>query len=152
MKKSELEYILNAFKLIDDNTTLLEKNTTNNETYYSIICNCQNIINEELSKKNTPEKQIEKEIFNKYKLNFKDLISKSRKRELLLPRQFAIYLLNEYSEQKDTDSSFIQIASIFKKDRGTIRYTITAVSNLIDTDKKIKSLIEELKSSIDEEI
>lgn len=151
MKLSDLNYIKDALQWIDENTTLNDINK-NIEIYSNLFCNSMNVIEDEINNKISVNKLIESEIISKFGYDFKELQVKSRKRKYVLPRQITMYLINEFSEKKNHDISFVRIAKIFDINRGTVRHSIKTINNFIETDSVIRDMIKEIKNNIDEQL
>lgn len=80
-----------------------------------------------------------------YKLDPDFVISKSRKRELVFGRQVAMYLMFRY-----TSCSLNRIGEVFNgKDHATVLHGKRTVANLMETEKKVKSEIEELEKIVE---
>jgi len=79
-----------------------------------------------------------------YNIQKEDLIGGGRKKELILPRQVAIYLMRE-----QTSKSFPEIGKIFGgKDHSTIFHAEKRISELLKIDANIKSDIEKIRQSL----
>lgn len=73
-----------------------------------------------------------------------EILSKNRKRELVLPRQIAIYLIRE-----QTNKSFPEIGKIMGgKDHTTIIHAEKKIIDLIKTDIQIKENIEQIRQGL----
>jgi len=73
-----------------------------------------------------------------YKLNIKDIESKSRKHEIALARQTCMYLAKKF-----TTSSLKTIGSHFgNRDHSTVLHSCQTIDNYIVTDKKVKNSID----------
>ena len=91
----------------------------------------------------TPQK-IKQIVANFFNITVEDLKSSKRSKNILLPRQIAIYLI-----RKLTDFSLPEIGNIFgKKDHTTILHSINKIETLIKSDVKIKNLIEDIEKEI----
>lgn len=85
-----------------------------------------------------------KEVAQYFKLKPEELISKSRKKNLVLPRQISMYLAREM-----TDLSLKEIGENFgQKDHTTVLYACDKVANLIKSEKNIKNIIEYFKNRL----
>ncbi len=72
------------------------------------------------------------------------MVSKSRKHEIALARQMAIYLAKKY-----TQHSLKSIGSFFgNRDHSTILHSCQTIENYIVTDKSVKLSFETLKSKL----
>lgn len=73
-----------------------------------------------------------------------DLLSKSRKREIALPRQLAMYFSKEY-----TNSTFSKIGEeMGGKDHSTVMYACETIKDVSKIDKEIKKYVKELTERI----
>ncbi|MBI2451106.1 MAG: chromosomal replication initiator protein DnaA [Parcubacteria group bacterium] len=82
-------------------------------------------------------KQIIKTVANFYDIEEKDLIAKNRQKEIVKPRQVAMYLLRE-----DLKSSFPYIGKKFgNRDHTTVIYACEKINDLIKTNETIKQEI-----------
>jgi len=81
-----------------------------------------------------------------YKITKLELCSKSRNRDIVVPRQVSMYLIKEYFKKK------ISLAKIGKqignKDHATVLHACKAINNLIDTDKQFVRELKEIKDTI----
>jgi hypothetical protein len=64
------------------------------------------------------------------------LQDKSRKREIVFPRQLVIFFLKKYTKQ-----SWSQIGKYYGKDHATAMYSVETINNFIDTNKKIAAKV-----------
>lgn len=81
------------------------------------------------------------EVSNYYKVDREALLSNSRKREIVVPRQVAMYLCKLH-----TKCSLGEIGKgIGNKNHATVLYACTTIANLMDTDKILKHQIEEIE-------
>jgi chromosomal replication initiator protein len=72
------------------------------------------------------------------------LHSKSKKQEIAQARQIAMYL-----SRKFTDKSYSTIGEVIgKRDHATVLHACKTVSNLIETDKKMRSCIKQIEDII----
>ncbi len=79
-----------------------------------------------------------------YNLEREDIVSKKRKKELIIPRQIAIYLMREM-----TNKSLPQIGSIMGgKDHSTILHSENKIKNLLKTDIELKKTINEIRQIV----
>jgi chromosomal replication initiator protein len=79
-----------------------------------------------------------------YNLEREDIVSTKRKKELIIPRQIAIYLMREM-----TSKSLPQIGSIMGgKDHSTILYSENKIKNLLKTDIELKKTINEIRQIV----
>lgn len=75
--------------------------------------------------------------------NFKEMCTKSRKREIVLPRQIAMYLLHKMLGMGCAD-----IARIFNRDHTTALHNFKLVQDLIDTNEEFRNEIRGIKENI----
>lgn len=79
-----------------------------------------------------------------YNLKREDIVSKKRKKELIIPRQIAIYLMREL-----TSKSLPQIGSIMGgKDHSTILHSENKIKSLLKTDVELKKTINEIRQIV----
>ncbi len=91
---------------------------------------------------------IQKTVAAHCKVSVRDLTSKSRKRELVVARQIAIYFTKQH-----TDYSLKRIGQHFGgRDHSTIVYAIQSVQDRLATDRGFKATVEELKRMINRNI
>jgi chromosomal replication initiator protein len=87
---------------------------------------------------------IQKTVCEYYGLDMDSLQSKTRKREIVQARQVAMYFSKNL-----TNSSLSAIGSkIGKKDHATVLHACKTISNLIETDRDLKSQIREIESQL----
>ena len=88
--------------------------------------------------------QIIKVVCNYYDMDFKTFQSKSQKREIVQARQIAMYFSKNF-----TKSSLATIGTeIGMKDHATVLHACKTVNNLMDTDRKYRREIEDIKSRL----
>ena len=88
----------------------------------------------------TPEK-IQNTVSNYFKIDLKDIHSKSRKQEIVKARQIAMFLC-----KKHTNYSFAHIGSIVgKRDHATVLHSCRTVQDLLDIDKAFRSVMNEIE-------
>lgn len=73
-------------------------------------------------------------VFNHFKISFDLAKTKSRKREIIIARQFAMYFLR----QEFYELSLQRIADFFDKDHSTVVYSIGQINDLVEYDFEIK--------------
>jgi len=76
-------------------------------------------------------------ISNHYGLNDGALLRKTRNREIVFPRQIAMYLI-----RTKLKLTLKEIAKHFGKDHSTVIYSIDTITGLITNDKKIRENVE----------
>lgn len=80
-----------------------------------------------------------------FKIKEEDLLSKTRMKNILMPRQIAMFLSREL-----TNNSLHSIAVKFGgKDHTTVLYTCKKIKRLYDTDDYMKGVIDEIRKSIE---
>jgi chromosomal replication initiator protein len=91
---------------------------------------------------------IKEEVSNYYKLSIDQIESKSRKHEIALARQMAMYL-----SKKMTTNSLKTIGSFFgNRDHSTVLHSCQAIENYLVTDSPVKSAFESLSKQLDHSI
>lgn len=78
-----------------------------------------------------------------FEIDLEDIQGKSRKRELVIPRQVIMYFLTEY-----TDLTYKIIGNIFNRDHTTVIHSKDTIKDLMTTDDDIRAKVEELKKFI----
>lgn len=79
-----------------------------------------------------------------YQMSEKDLFGRQRKREIVLPRQVAMYLLRE-----ETDSSLSEIGAILGgRDHTTVIHGIEKIENLLQTDVNLRAQLMNIRESL----
>ncbi|MGV4413414.1 chromosomal replication initiator protein DnaA [Chryseobacterium sp. T1] len=87
---------------------------------------------------------IQEVVCDYFGINREVLLSKSRKREIALPRQLAMYFAKEY-----TNSTFTKIGEeMGGKDHSTVMYACDTIRDVSKIDKEIKKYIKDLKERI----
>jgi chromosomal replication initiator protein len=88
--------------------------------------------------------EIQQSVCEFYRIKISDLVSNRRSRAFSIPRQIAIYLTRELTNQ-----SLADIGAVFgNKDHSTIIYSIQKIRDLAQKDEKIKSAIDTIRTSI----
>jgi len=88
--------------------------------------------------------KIQDTVCNYYNLELKDVLSKSRKREIVLARQISMFLSKKY-----TDFSYSHIGSLIgKRDHATVLYTCRVIQDSLTYDKTIRNQIQEIESML----
>jgi len=88
--------------------------------------------------------QIKKMICSHFKLSEQDLLSKSRKKIIALPRQMGMYLARTRTEQ-----SLEAIGREFRRDHATVLYAVKKISKELDTSSKRRSELEFLNDQLE---
>lgn len=91
---------------------------------------------------------IQREVENYFDLTSGESHSKTRKREIVKSRQIIQFFCKEFNVGS---LSFIG-KNIGGKDHATVLHSCKAVNNMIDTDKKFREDVEEIKKRIDAEL
>ncbi len=87
---------------------------------------------------------IQKTVSDYFDVALDDLKAKTRKKEIVIARQTAMYFSKEY-----TNHSLKSIGYHFGgRDHSTVIHAVQSVNDMIDTDSKFKSSIEELKKKL----
>jgi chromosomal replication initiator protein len=104
----------------------------------------KDVLNKILKQGSTTEISIEeivKTVAGKFNIKINDLKSEKKNKNLVVPRQIAMYLA-----RKLTDESFPDIgAKIGGKDHSTVIYANNKMKKVVEKDVKIKSMIDELE-------
>ena len=88
--------------------------------------------------------QIKKMICTHFKLSEQELLSKSRKRIIALPRQMGMYLARKHTEQ-----SLESIGREFGRDHATVLYAVKKISKELDISSKRRSELEFLNDQLE---
>ena len=86
---------------------------------------------------------IQQAVCNKYNVKLADLKGKSRKKEIVNPRQIAMYISREL-----LDDSLVTIANAFDRDHTTVIHGIDKITDLMDEDEDLKNELEALIKEI----
>ena len=86
---------------------------------------------------------IQQAVSSKYNVKLADLKGKSRKKEIVNPRQIAMYISREL-----LDDSLVTIANAFDRDHTTVIHGIDKITDLMDEDEDLKNEIEALIKEI----
>ena len=96
------------------------------------------------SNKKIDTAQIISEVCKYFAVTKEEIMSGRRKKELVLPRQIAIYLIRE-----QTTKSLPEIGKIMGgKDHTTIMHSEKKISDLLETDIKLKESVENLRNTL----
>ena len=105
---------------------------------------CQNILSSINPKKIINFKKVIQETANFYDIKEKDILSESRKKEIVKPRQVVMYLLRE-----ELNTSFPAIGrKIGNKDHTTVMHAYKKISNNIKNDENLKEEVNLIKQKI----
>ncbi|HNS03579.1 MAG TPA: chromosomal replication initiator protein DnaA [Anaerolineae bacterium] len=79
-----------------------------------------------------------------FEINLDDLISPSRKREIVQARQVAMYLL-----RSELDLSFANIGALFGgRDHATVMHSVEKIEGLVQSDDGVQSAVDSLRARI----
>lgn len=81
-----------------------------------------------------------KAVSERYDIPFKDLASKTRKREVVYARQVAMTMLHRYSR-----ISLKNIGIKFNRDHTTVIHSKNTIQDLIDTDDMVKQDVKQME-------
>lgn len=120
---------------------------------YSVVDNCeidlqltQRIVARavNLEQKGLTADDILSAVCSRYGVKAKELMSKSRKQAVVLPRQLAMYLIHKY-----TDMSYSQLGRLFgKRDHSTVLYACNQIAHRISVGKQFRREVEELEAAL----
>lgn len=120
---------------------------------YSVVDNCeidlqltQRIVARavNLEQKGLTADDILSAVCSRYGVKAKELVSKSRKQAVVLPRQLAMYLIHKY-----TDMSYSQLGRLFgKRDHSTVLYACNQIAHRISVDKQFRREVEEFEAAL----
>lgn len=120
---------------------------------YSVVDNCeidlqltQRIVARavNLEQKGLTADDILSAVCSRYGVKAKELMSKSRKQAVVLPRQLAMYLIHKY-----TDMSYSQLGRLFgKRDHSTVLYACNQIAHRISVDKQFRREVEEFEAAL----
>ena len=82
-------------------------------------------------------------VSSQFNVSVKDLQSKSRKRNITVPRQIAMYLA-----RKHTEDSLAEIGKAFNRDHSTVLHSIKVVSNKLVRDTSVNAQLEILDDKV----
>ncbi len=88
--------------------------------------------------------QIKKMICSHFKVTEEELLSKSRKKSIALPRQFGMYLA-----RKHTEESLENIGRQFRRDHATVLYAVKKISREADASTKRRGQLEYLNNQLE---
>lgn len=107
-----------------------------------ILCNIITDMEEEVG-----IEMIEEKVSEYFSVSADQLKAKTRKKEIVIARQVAMYFAKEY-----TDFSLKSIGEYFGgRDHSTVIHAIQAVNDLIETDNRFKTSIQELQNRFPKE-
>lgn len=82
-------------------------------------------------------------VSSQFKVPVKDLQSKSRKKEITIPRQIAMYLARKHTEQ-----SLQEIGKVFRRDHSTVLHSIKVVSSKLVRDASVNAQLQLLSDKV----
>lgn len=89
---------------------------------------------------------IKKKVSNYFNLTEESLVAKTRRREIVQARQIAMYFAREITKAS-LSSIGLQLGN---KNHATVLHSCQTVENLMETDKKFRYIIEELRAILEE--
>jgi len=95
------------------------------------------------SSKNLTVEDIQKEVENFFKVKHSDLIGPKRARNIVYPRQIAIYLCRQL-----LDLPFNDIGKKFNRDHSTAMHSVTTVEEMMRESREVQEEVETLKQII----
>lgn len=94
-------------------------------------------------KKHVTIDDIQRIVAERYAIKLSDLKGKSRKKEIVNPRQIAMYLARDI-----LDDSLVTISNAFERDHTTVMHGIEKIKDQMEADSEFAAEIEEVKNSI----
>ncbi len=82
-------------------------------------------------------------VSSQYGVSLEDMSSRSRKRDICIPRQVAMYLSRKY-----TEDSLVDIGKIFNRDHATVLHAIEVVSQRVRRDGAMRAQLELLGDKV----
>lgn len=95
--------------------------------------------------RNITVEDIQKEVEDYYKIKHSEMIGSSRAREVVYPRQIAMYLCRQL-----LDRPFTHIAEKFNRDHATVMHSVKKLEKSILTNRDVQEEVESLKKRINE--
>ena len=86
---------------------------------------------------------IQKSVAEYFGVKLEEIKAKTRKKEIVIARQVAMYFCKEL-----TNHSLKNIGYHFNRDHSTVIHAVTTVNDMMDTDSKIKSKVEDLHKKL----
>lgn len=96
-----------------------------------------------MAAKNLTVEDIQKQVVSYYKIKMSDLVGSSRSREVVFPRQIAMYLCRQF-----LDVPYESIGTKFNKDHSTVMHSVGKVENMLLENRNLQEEIEILKKMI----
>ena len=87
--------------------------------------------------------QIIQIVCDHYETTFKEINTKSRKREKVIARQVCMYFADKY-----TSLTITKIGAKFRKDHATMLYAVRIINELLDTDKNVMTDVRAMEMKI----
>ncbi len=94
-------------------------------------------------KKHVTIDDIQRIVAERYAIKLSDLKGKSRKKEIVNPRQIAMYLARDI-----LDDSLVTISNAFERDHTTVMHGIEKIKDQMEADSEFAAEIAEVKNSI----
>ena len=94
-------------------------------------------------KKRINAEDIQKKVAERYHVKLSDLRGKSRKKEIVMPRQIAMYLCRDL-----LSISLVSLANEFNRDHTTIMHGHDKIKDMIEEDQNFRQEIEEIIKEI----
>ena len=136
--KNNIRELEGALNVISAQTKLLKKNLSVSET--------KDLLNKNIaySRRKITFNKIVKTVSDFYEIEEQHLFEKSRKKEFVVPRQIAMYLLRE-----DFSGSYPYIGQKFGgRDHTTVIHAYDKISTCLKKDQKIKDEIQKIRSCL----
>ena len=86
---------------------------------------------------------IQKQVVGYYKIKLSDLVGSSRAREVVFPRQIAMYLCRQF-----LDVPYESIGAKFNKDHSTVMHSVGKIENMLLENRNVQEEVEILKKMI----
>lgn len=96
-----------------------------------------------ITAKNLTVEDIQKQVVSYYKIKMSDLVGSSRAREVVFPRQIAMYLCRQF-----LDVPYESIGTKFNKDHSTVMHSVGKVENMLLENRNVQEEVEILKKMI----
>lgn len=96
-----------------------------------------------VSKTVIPIEEIQEQVSQFYNISIKDIKSGKRQKDIALPRQIAMYLAREM-----TDNSLPKIGKAFGRDHSTVLHSFNKIRELIAQDESLRIEIDAIKNKI----
>lgn len=96
-----------------------------------------------MAAKNLTIEDIQKQVVDYYKIKLSALTGSSRAREVIFPRQIAMYLCRQI-----LDVPFDSIGKKFNKDHSTVMYSVSKIENMLLENRNVQEEVEILKKMI----